>query len=43
MSNQIGKMFSQQFGTKITLKSQQTGKKRKIKITRKKNDKSKRR
>jgi hypothetical protein len=27
MSNQITKMFSQQFGTKITLKSQQTGKK----------------
>ena len=26
MSNQITKMFSQQFGTKITLKSQQTGK-----------------
>ena len=26
MSNQIAKMFSQQFGTKITLKSQQTGK-----------------
>ena len=26
MSNQIVKMFSQQFGTKITLKSQQTGK-----------------
>jgi len=25
MSNQIAKMFSQQFGTKITLKSQQTG------------------
>ena len=27
MSNQITKMFSQQFGTKVTLKSQQTGKK----------------
>ena len=26
MSNQIAKMFLQQFGTKITLKSQQTGK-----------------
>ncbi len=26
MSNQIAKMISQQFGTKITLKSQQTGK-----------------
>ena len=26
MSNQIAKMFSQQLGTKITLKSQQTGK-----------------
>ena len=26
MSNQITKMFSQQFGTKVTLKSQQTGK-----------------
>lgn len=25
MSNQIAKMFSQQFGTKVTLKSQQTG------------------
>jgi len=43
MSNQITKMFSQQFGTKVTLKSQQTGKKRKIKITRKNNDRSKRR
>lgn len=27
MSNQITKMFSQQFGTKVTLKSQQTAKK----------------
>ena len=26
MSKAIAKMFSQQFGTKITLKSQQTGK-----------------
>jgi len=25
MSNQITKMFSQAFGTKVTLKSQQTG------------------
>ena len=25
MSKEIAKMFSQQFGTKITLKSQQTG------------------
>ena len=41
MSNQIAKMFSQQFGVKVTLKSQQTGKKRKIKKLRKKNDRSK--
>ena len=27
MSSKVAKMFSQQFGTKITLKSQQTGSK----------------
>jgi hypothetical protein len=36
MSNQIAKIFSQQFGTKITLKSQQTGKKKKKKKYKKK-------
>ena len=42
MSKKIAKIFSQQFGTKITLKSQQTGKKKNIKY-KKKNDRSKRR
>jgi len=36
MSKEIAKIFSQQFGTKITLKSQQTGKKKKKKKYKKK-------